>query len=106
MKGSSAAHGDALELFRKCTPLFQALGDRMRQSILLLLADHECLNVNQIAEQIPLSRPAISHHLKILRETGLVCVNRKGTENYYALEVEDAVTLLKELIQAVEETCL
>lgn len=105
MNRSTPSHEEALELFRKCTPLFQALGDHMRQSIILLLAEHECLNVNQIARQIPLSRPAISHHLKILRDTGFVSVNRKGTENYYTLEVEESITLLKKLIQAVEETC-
>ncbi len=93
-------------LFRKCNPLFHALGDSMRQEIILLLADHENLNVNQIAEQLPLSRPAISHHLKILREAGLVSVTRKGTENYYSLQLEDALQLLKELIKAAEETCL
>ncbi|GIM47735.1 transcriptional regulator [Collibacillus ludicampi] len=105
MKRLTPSTEEALELFRQCTPLFQALGDRIRQSIILLLAEHESLNVNQIAEQIPLSRPAISHHLKILRETGLVLVNRKGTENFYSLEVEESIKLLKKLIQAVEETC-
>jgi ArsR family transcriptional regulator len=106
MNPSTLDADEALELFRKCTPLFDALGDPMRQNIILLLGDHEHLNVNGIAERLPLSRPAISHHLKILREAGLVSVTRKGTENLYALELETPLRTLKELIQTVEATCL
>lgn len=97
---------ETLELFQKCTPLFGALGDPMRQSIIMLLGNHETLNVNQIAERLPLSRPAISHHLKILREAGFVSVSRKGTENLYSLELEAPLQALKGLIQKVEENCL
>ncbi|MGZ4163435.1 MAG: ArsR/SmtB family transcription factor, partial [Tumebacillaceae bacterium] len=78
----------------------------MRQNIIMLLTDHEHLNVNGIAERLPLSRPAISHHLKILREAGLVSATRKGTENLYTLELETPLRTLKALIQTVEETCL
>lgn len=98
-------HNLALDAFRQCTSLFQALGDTVRQDIILLLAQHDSLNVNQIAEQSPMSRPTISHHLKILRETGLVKVDRKGTENYYSLHFSGAGTQLKHLIQTIEDTC-
>src|SRR5262245_27004797 len=56
----------------QCTPLFFALGETPRQQILLLLTESESLNVGQLAERLPLSRPAISHHLKILRQAGLI----------------------------------
>lgn len=80
--------------FAECKPLFFALAEIPRQQILLVLTQHEALNVNQIAERLPLSRPAISHHLKILREAGLVEVRQRGTENLHVLSTNAAVELL------------
>ncbi|MGA9288244.1 MAG: metalloregulator ArsR/SmtB family transcription factor [Anaerobacillus sp.] len=98
-------HQEAIQLFRKSTPIFQALGDPYRQDIIMLLSDHDSLSVNEITEQSTLSRPAISHHLKILREVGLVSVEQKGTTRFYSLQLEDSVTTLKKLLDKVEETC-
>lgn len=86
-----------------CTALFQALGEPARQRILLLLTEYEELNVNQLTERLPLSRPAISHHLKILRQAGLVSVRRAGVENYHALTADDAVVLLDRFVQDVRD---
>lgn len=91
--------------FRDCLPLFQAFGDTGRQDIILLLAEVESMNVNQIAEQLTLSRPTISHHLKTLRSAGLVSSEPRGTENFYTLQIEAAVGLLKELVMQVEASC-
>lgn len=95
----------SLEQFQQCTPLFQALGDPARQQIILLLGQHPQLNVKQITEQSKLSRPAISHHLKLLRDAKLVTVVEKGTENLYSLNIEPALAQLKGLIQAIEAEC-
>ncbi|MFM1651140.1 ArsR/SmtB family transcription factor [Brevibacillus sp. B_LB10_24] len=92
-----------LQLFQKCTPLFHALGDPARQQIILLLGFCQQLNVKQITEQLSLSRPAISHHLKLLRDAGLVEIQQKGKENYYSLEVGPALAQIKQLIAAIEE---
>jgi ArsR family transcriptional regulator, arsenate/arsenite/antimonite-responsive transcriptional repressor len=88
--------------FEACTPLFFALGERPRQQILLLLTENPELNVNQFAERLPLSRPAISHHLKILRQAGLVGVVSHGTENRYHLAVDDAIALLERFVAEVK----
>ncbi len=98
-------HQEAIQLFRKSTPIFQALGDPYRQDIIMLLSEHDPLSVNEITERSTLSRPAISHHLKILREVGLVSVEQKGTTRFYSLQLEDGVTMLKMLLAKVEETC-
>lgn len=98
-------HQEAIQLFRKSTPIFQALGDPYRQDIIMLLSEHDPLSVNEITERSTLSRPAISHHLKILREVGLVSVEQKGTTRYYSLQLEDGVTTLKMLLEKVEDTC-
>lgn len=93
------------QAFRDCLPLFQAFGDIGRQDIILLLAEVESMNVNQIAEKLTLSRPTISHHLKTLRSAGLVSSERRGTENFYTLQIDAAVDLLKELVLQAETSC-
>lgn len=96
----------AMDSFRACIPLFQALLDPSRQDIILLLFEHKRLTVNEITEYATLSRPAISHHLKILRDNKLVSIEQKGTQRYYSLSIEIAVDQLKALIHTVETNCL
>ncbi|MEW6705567.1 MAG: helix-turn-helix domain-containing protein [Pseudomonadota bacterium] len=88
--------------FAACTPLFFAMGETARQQILLLLTEHETLNVGQLAERLPLSRPAISHHLKILRQAGLVDVRSAGVENWYFLTIDNAIALLEKFVAEVK----
>lgn len=77
--------------FKACQDIFIALGDATRQKILLILLDNKKtgLRVNDIANQTPLSRPAVSHHLKILKNANIVAVNRTGTKNYYCINCEE-----------------
>lgn len=96
----------AIDVFRSCIPLFTALSDPARQDIVLLLAENERLSVNEITEHSTLSRPAISHHLKILREHKLVEIEQKGTQRYYSLSLDHSVELLRKLIHTVENECL
>jgi len=96
----------AIDVFRACIPLFNALSDPARQDIILLLAEKEPLSVNEIAEQSKLSRPAISHHLKIMRDINLLKIEQKGTQRYYSLSLEHSVQQLKELINIVESECI
>ncbi len=63
-----------------------ALGDEVRQHLIvtmLLNAREGGLRVGEIAASANLSRPAVSHHLQILKEIGLVDVRHEGTRNYY-----------------------
>lgn len=96
----------AIRFFRSCSPLFLALSDHARQDIIILLAEKERLTVNEIAEQSTLSRPAISHHLKVLRDSNLVSIEQKGTQRIYSLQLEDAVNQLKKFVQLVEAECI
>ncbi|MCF6136293.1 ArsR/SmtB family transcription factor [Pseudalkalibacillus berkeleyi] len=95
-----------LESFRNAIPLFQALADPVRQELILLLAENERLNVNEIAEYSPMSRPTISHHLKILKQVQIVSSEKKGTQNYYKLEVERSLEQLKDLVKVIESECI
>jgi len=66
--------------------LFKALGDPHRLVILAALARAEGeICVCDFTEALPLNQPAVSHHLKILRECGLVQSQRRGTWVYYSL---------------------
>lgn len=96
---------DVLISFRACAPVFNALGDKYRQDIVMLLAQGERLNVNQIAERMPLSRPAISHHLKVLLQAGLVTLERQSRENFYALTLDAALAGLRKLVEQAEVSC-
>jgi ArsR family transcriptional regulator, arsenate/arsenite/antimonite-responsive transcriptional repressor len=96
---------DVLATFRASAPIFNALGDAFRQDIVMLLAQQERLNVNQIAQQMPLSRPAISHHLKVLLTVGLVQMERVSRENFYSLSVDQALATLRLFVEQAEVSC-
>lgn len=97
--------GQALDLFRRVSPVLEALGDHNRQEILMVLGEHQRLNVGQIAARSPLSRPAVSHHLKVLLAAGLITVEREGTENFYTINALEKLGDVKELISLVEQVC-
>ena len=67
--------------------VFQAIADPNRRAILNLLA-HEKLTLNGVAEHFGISRPAISRHIKILRECGLVIMQQRGRERYCEVQPE------------------
>jgi DNA-binding transcriptional ArsR family regulator len=62
-----------------------ALGDRTRRTILERLRSGP-LSVGEIADELPVSRPAVSQHLRVLKETGLVTERRDGTRRLYRLD--------------------
>jgi DNA-binding transcriptional ArsR family regulator len=64
---------------------FDALGDPQRRTILRLLSDGE-RSVGDLAGELPISRPAVSRHLRLLREAGLVKERAVGTRRLYALD--------------------
>ncbi|MBS1511342.1 MAG: winged helix-turn-helix transcriptional regulator [Bacteroidetes bacterium] len=61
--------------------VFQAIADPTRRSIIHLIASQP-LNLNAVADQFNISRPAISKHIKILTECGLVVIKQQGRERY------------------------
>jgi DNA-binding transcriptional ArsR family regulator len=61
--------------------VFQAIADPNRRAILSLLAGQR-LTLNGVAENFRISRPAISRHIKILKECGLVVIIPHGRERY------------------------
>lgn len=81
--------------------VFRALSDPTRIEIFALIAARpEPLCVCDIVARFELSQPTISHHLKVLRETGLVTATRRGTWSYYEVDVRGAAAA-REAIDAV-----
>lgn len=72
---------------------FAALGDETRLKMIQLLAGHDALCVCELQAAFDLGQPTISHHLRILREAGLIDVMRRGTWAYYSLR-KDALKRL------------
>ncbi len=61
--------------------IFNAIADPTRRKIIDLLAG-QSLPVNEVADKFKISRPAISKHIKILNECGLVVIRKKGRKRY------------------------
>jgi len=61
--------------------VFQAIADPTRREIINMLA-HKSLNLNAVAENFSVSRPAISKHIKILTECGLIVITQQGRERH------------------------
>lgn len=73
--------------FVQTQDIFLALGDENRQSIVVSLLEAGCdgMRVGELTTRTHLSRPAVSHHLKILKEAKLVSIRKDGTKHYYAV---------------------
>ncbi|KMQ08207.1 ArsR family transcriptional regulator [Bacillus cereus] len=91
-----------LEKFQVVTPIFQALGDENRQQIIMLLLESKQMNVTQITDKMEISRPAVSHHLKILRQAELIVSDRHGKEIFYSIIAGEFLKQVKDLLQAID----
>lgn len=92
--------------FQQLRKVFLALGDETRQQIFITLLENETpgMRVPEITQRSHLSRPAVSHHLQILKDAGLVSMYRVGTMNfYYADANERCWGRLKALVDHVAE---
>ena len=79
------------EYMASCTKILTAIGDETRQYLILEMmrfGDCSGVRVCQIAERTKLSRPAVSHHLQILKDAKILKVRKNGTKNYYYFDPE------------------
>ena len=116
MPAARPAIGPVLDLIGCCEPLvvevpdeeessrvaaaFRALGDPVRvrlMSILLRAPDGEACACD-LVDPVSRSQPTVSHHLKVLREAGLVTATRRGTNIWYAVRT-DQLAALREVLQ-------
>lgn len=76
-----------------CRRLLTAIGDETRQHIILEMIKMESCTgarVGEITKKTNLSRPAVSHHLQIMKESGIVKVRKEGTKNFYYFDPDMA----------------
>lgn len=71
-----------MDKLSEISKLFKILSDENRLKIIEVLT-LECVSVNDIAKSAEISQPLASHHLKVLRDFGIVRLVKKGTSNYY-----------------------
>ncbi|MDD7795401.1 ArsR/SmtB family transcription factor [Clostridium sp. 'White wine YQ'] len=93
--------------FKECRPVLTAIGDETRQLIILSLAKgtYPGMRVGEITKRTNLSRPAVSHHLKILKEAKIVNMVKQGTMNFYHINnpEKSGLALMKLLFSHLEE---
>lgn len=95
--------------FEKCQKILIALGDENRQHLILeMMKMEQCSGVRvlDITEKTHLSRPAVSHHLQILKDAGILKMRKEGTKNYYYFDSEQTgfEQLIGLLVKAKEIT--
>lgn len=93
-----------LQKFRHCAPFFIAMGDEARQKLILDIADagKEGLNVTELSAKSHLSRPAISHHLKVLKDADLIYPHKQGTQIFYKLSLSKNIEEIKILLNSIQ----
>lgn len=85
----------------KADRVFGALTDATRRAILDLLREHGRMTAGEIADRFPrLSRPAVSKHLRVLREAGLVHAEERGRENHYTLDARPLADIQRGWLEA------
>ncbi len=91
-------------LFSDCSKVIAAVGDETRQSIIMALMEQpgEGMRVGAITQKTNLSRPAVSHHIGILRDANIIRQDKRGTMNFYSLNPDQtAVRNLAKLCQGI-----
>ncbi|QTQ16020.1 ArsR/SmtB family transcription factor [Treponema parvum] len=98
--------------FREEIPVFTAFSDdeRFKLFLRILQAGETGIHVNAVKALSHLSRPAVSHHLKILKTSGLIDFRKSGTKIYYYVSCKDKFSKLKKnlsiLAQGIQDTDL
>ena len=91
--------------FKDCQKMLTAIGDETRQHLIALMIMEKCsgARVVDIAKKTNLSRPAVSHHMQILKDAGFVYAHKDGTMVYYSLDFNtDAIDKLKVLVEHID----
>ena len=92
------------QLLENCSDFFIALGDTIRRKLFIKMVEcgKDGISVSNLTSTTELSRPAISHHLKVLKECGLIKARRVGTHNFYYVDLNEHLENIKLFIQNAE----
>jgi ArsR family transcriptional regulator, arsenate/arsenite/antimonite-responsive transcriptional repressor len=85
------------KLEKSLVDIFKLLADKTRLRIIMYLAREGELNVSSLCERLGQSQPAVSHHLALMRRSGLVVQRRTGKNNFYSIRTEQIQSVLAEV---------
>ena len=89
--------------WRNISKVYTALGDEHRQRILLTFSPGERLNIGQIVEVSTLSRTAVSHHLRVLRESGALESRKEGKEVYFWINKAFLIEAMETVVDYIRD---
>jgi DNA-binding transcriptional ArsR family regulator len=91
------------QAIRELAQVFKLLSDETRLRILFYLAQNNELHVTDLCNRLGQSQPAVSHHLALLRVSGLIESRREGKHNFYSVRTDHFGELLVSLFSAAGE---
>ncbi|TIT22586.1 MAG: winged helix-turn-helix transcriptional regulator [Mesorhizobium sp.] len=100
---TAQAHRFKFALVATNAKYWTALGDSTRRTIFELLVEQPC-SVSGLARVMPVTRPAVSQHLKVLKDAGLVADTRSGKERIYRIDPDGLASLRAEIDQFWSKT--
>lgn len=89
--------------WQSISALFEALGDAQRQRILLAFDKDERLNILQIVEQSNLSRTAVTHHLKVLQQSGALNSEKIGKAVFFWVNKDHMIEAIEDVLNYIKE---
>ena len=92
------------QLLEACSDLFVALADTVRRGffINMIVSGSTGVSVITLTASTKLSRPAVSHHLKVLKDCGLIKARKDGTHNFYYVDINEHIERLKKFLHSAE----
>ncbi len=93
---------DIPDEWKKISDLFVALGDEQRQRILLAFEKEERLNILQIVASSKLGRTAVTHHLKVLHNSGALSSEKIGKEVYFWVNKIHIITEIQNVLNYIK----
>ncbi|CAM2885406.1 MULTISPECIES: ArsR/SmtB family transcription factor [Dellaglioa] len=96
---------EALQEFISNLDILNALADEKRQRLIILLGSRyqRELTVSELVDRMSLSQPAVSHHLKVLKDVGLIDFKQTGLKRFYFLTPDKTLNRLEHLIKMIRE---
>jgi ArsR family transcriptional regulator len=91
------------QLQRDLVQMFKLLSDETRLRVLMYLYREDELHVSALCERLQQSQPAVSHHLALLREAGLIGCRRDGKHNFYSIRQTHFHRVVAQLFQNIAD---
>src|SRR6185436_2090100 len=91
------------QLERQLVQMFKLLSDETRLRVLMYLYREGELHVSALCERLQQSQPAVSHHLALLREAGLIGCRRDGKHNFYSIRQTHFHRVVAQLFQNIAD---